>query len=415
MITLALFLVLPAGRILTVGEVALQIEASTHVRIVVAAQLRADLLYVDARSATGEQLLAGVAQALHASLVRDGQTFELRRTSADKKAGDVALVTQRAGWLHDELDVRAKYRRAHFAKSGPDACLAEIHRLAGLKMDEVAKRQSSGPNSSVSALPAIGLFGVGLPSQLLLERVISRIGVEHLADIPTGEVRIYEEHPTTDAVSLPPVDDLRTEYEAAMPAFREWQLSDRDRSALTITNLGNKILGWSGSYLINRLRLKEEARPNAIYLTLEGFDSLGQRTAYGDLYAAPASSLGWSGVPLQRQQRNPDTRWIPYAAEKALRDSPNVVAGPQFADWQLHPDKIEPLDATIGSIYAAIASECPDNPCILAVSDCDIQYLSECVQNGRLNVDAFEAIRQTRLPYEAATIGNCFTWALNDP
>ena len=108
MITLALFLVLPAGRILTVGEVALQIEASTHVRIVVAAQLRADLLYVDARSATGEQLLAGVAQALHASLVRDGQTFELRRTSADKKAGDVALVTQRAGWLHDELDVRAK-------------------------------------------------------------------------------------------------------------------------------------------------------------------------------------------------------------------------------------------------------------------------------------------------------------------
>jgi len=394
--------ILPFGRIATLSEVTVALASQIGQPIEIADNLKDDLVFVEPRSAPPRQVLAALAKTLQATVAGEGQLLSIRRTSDDERALRVKRTEARTDWIRKDLEAAEKYRTDNFKSSGPDVYLAEVRRLAKRRLEEV--NQKLVPDSAWSPSD-------GLPAAGLLEGLIRRIGLDKLAELPSDEACVYEDEPVAGARSLPDVQDLKADYESAMAAFQNYDLTRDDLFNLKITGQGYNVAEWNESAHISRLRLSEEAGVNWIALTLEGYDSLGKRIVQARLAAGPDKNATWAGGLLRREACNPRTRWIDLAPD-APKEGQGAYALP---DWTVHPDKIEPLNVLAKDVLTAIGDEHPEKSFVFAVSDRLWDVTAECSQNGKLNVDAFEDYAKQYGAYECLSQEDAIVWRLQDP
>jgi hypothetical protein len=397
-----------SGHALSADAAAGLIGDTIGISVRVAEPLRNNLVFLEPRGTAARGMIEPLAVALHASVRRTPNGILLERTKEDQDSAERTRTAQRATWLIRELALRKKFRDSHL---GSQTRLDQVYFRA---VDEQRARLldiAAGRRSTLDMLTP----GTLLPWASVMDGLLSRIGPERFARVPTGEVRIFEDSPVVGAEPLPKHSDLVADYEAAMQTLRQTYMPGGDGRTAISAKSNLEIADWSTSHSVVRVRLAEQAYECGMAFQLEGFDSDGGMVASCSLSANAAS------MPLNPRQilaglRDPEKNTIRLSSEAytALRFAENA-AGEAVPSWFQAPTRHEPLDLFVREVLGGVANRDQSGPFVAVVRDDYWRAVCQCAQGGGVNIDAFISYVAQGVPSDMEVVGKATVWRPLDP
>jgi hypothetical protein len=369
--------------------------------------LRRERVFVEPHGAAPTVVLSALAASLHASIHQTTNGLVFERTTADLTEMRRSREADRANWISDRLEKVRKFRVDKTKRGAPDQVFFDA---LDHQADQIAQ-VSHGKRNDIDPFYAIQL----LPSEVVLEELISRIGPAKLAEAPSGTVVVYEDSPVEGANPLPLHDDLDKAYEQSMQAFQNIQISQIEAGRLKALSLSDALVGWFGVSEVVTLRLEEEAEDTQILFKLEGFNAKGGRTALAYFAAGPTASLRMPNLTIRATEKDPHSSWIRIsdAGLDVIKFTKNETLM-KLPDWYLHPDKIEPLNLFVREALGNIASETPNQPVVIVAADSLWPNTAQCLQGDRINTYALEEVIAEWSPFERVESLGAIIWRPKD-
>ena len=365
-------------------------------------------IFLDRRGVSPLVALRCVARTTGASLFPTSKGYRLERTDADLRAIREHRMRLRVRWFEERLASVVAFRRANLASAKrEDAFLKALRR-------DVATFEAIGKGLSPS-FPANDAATL-LPSQILLEGLVRRLGVATLAAIPSDRTVVFEDAPVPGARHLPPHEDLTRTYLAdtrtllAGPLVQSIQEDEElAPSAFRFARIPDETRGTS------RLRLRCYANENAVWMTLEAFDSAGKQVDRAFLMASPSGTRLPSSAFMWKANRNAEARWLDLSP--AARTALEVTNAPlaTLPAWFLDPVENEPLDLFVNEAVAGFLADERGACVAMDVPDDLWVDVKGCVVKGRLSLDALRADLAEWSPYERVADADGVAWRLIDP
>lgn len=379
---------LPAPQIGTVAANLSWIGVKLGRPIAVQAVLSKKLLFISDPDYPPDKLLALVATAVHGSVRATPNGLTLERSSKDLAALRDAEHRERVDWILARLQDVAAYRKKASAAGGG---------LPQVVTRELNGRQTAMQNFSSHGGPRPAtLFPQQLlPSELLLEALIRRIGADELASIPPGRIVIYEDSPVDQAAPLPPDGDLIDQYlEASMPLDGISLTQDasaaiqRLRYAPFFSQVGKQ------TKRPERLRLRVTSARTNLLLQLEGFDGEEKRVLLADFVTqGRMKGRPYTNIASEDKAKG-DALWSPISKatqveiDRDLRSQ--ISVGSPAPDWLVHPERTEPLNLFVCDCLGAFAAQTPEKCMVVDVDDFFWDFTRVCCSGERLCTTAFQ-------------------------
>jgi hypothetical protein len=386
----------PAGRVFRVDSYLDTLAGKLGKQISVQPSLGKKLVFVSNLEAPPAELLAALAIAVHGSLTTVADGVRLDRTVEDLKTLKTAEIKERAFWFQARLDEIAKFRKG--ISSTPSVSAAVGAELVNERRLTEDFRLHHGPRPLSFFAPQL------LPSENLLESLISRIGIDELASIPTGQIRIYEDLPVDGAAQLPAHGDLLDDYMRESVPYEASPLGSDATYAVNELRLASYFahLGHPTKRPV-KLRLKISVRVTDLVLNLEGFDGDGNRVLVANFFTrGRTASRPYPSIATEEMVK-PDAKWagLPESARSGLDSvlKPNAAVGVP-SDWLLHPESQEPLNLFVSGALAAFAAQEPSKLMVIDVDDFFWQFVRPCCKDGQICVSALQAELDEAEDYE---------------
>ena len=355
--------------------------------VAVQASLGKKLLYISDSDVAADRLLALIATAVHGSVRVTPTGLLVERSTTDLAALREEEQKERADWIRTRLAAVADYRKRMSIDGGKsgEVTLREVH----AKQKALQNFWSHGGPRPKSFFPA-----QLLPSEVLLEDLIRRIGIDKLAAIPAGQTVIYEDAPVENALTIPTSNDLVDKYVKASAPYEAVILSQDDRNAISLLNYGEYFsqFGQETKRPI-KLRLRVKVTKVNQQLQLDGFDDSEKRVLRASFVTAGSMKSRVYTNVASEDKLNLDAKWAPISnqTQDAIDELKRLgSAGGMAPDWLLHPEKFEPLNAFVAGCLQALATQSPKKCTVVDVDDFFWNLSCVCCTGGRLCTSAFQ-------------------------
>ncbi len=383
-------------KIVSADQAARTLGVEAHVNVEVSREMRQLPVLLDGRGAKPTELLRGLASALHASLVQDGNIVRITRTRTDQTALRgidrkcfIESIQQRIISWDKELD--------RVPKSGSRGALIanQVH------LNAVAI-------SSHSSFPGVGIpRGIDpallAPAGQLLRGLVARLPISEMSEIGPGEGKTFSNEPTPVENKLPNTDDLLRQFAADQASFAKdpaLTVSQQDRRAST------------DEYLLPKSSVSLEGLK---YLLVVVRDPGGSRFSLA-IYNATGSfvSGAWVGtlardnalpyqkarlIANQRKEATIDLQPEQVEFERAT-SVPQVQVPPNSSLWShlLHPETYDPANYLVPTALKSWI-ESDQKPVIAVISDDVVMAAHYSVVGQTLNTAAFEALTSNSIEH----------------
>jgi hypothetical protein len=395
--------------VLSAGAEVRRLSSSLGERVSITGSLDKEVLFVDARGEPPQVELRAVAASLHASVVQIRSGISIVRTSADRKALDARRTEERLGWLQRCLEVQRKFRTTHLASPTDSESIVKFARSqAEERRDFLGHKTHEHGNFSLTAEQL-------LPSGVLLEKLVERLGLKMLAAIPTGEGRVWESNPTGASVlQLPECSDLLGEFNTHQEALSATPVPDGlkpDLQMLLIPEL------WKlGTPPVVRLRISCTCLPNLLSFKLEGGDALGNVRARAHFLARPTDYWFNSSEIADRLHRAGLEKPVSLSPEELKEDGISPIPpGSPLPDWEIRPDIHEPLGYLVAKAVTGTEEGIPQKCFVADMADSFFVLANDATKDGVLDVRQFQALVLQTEPYEQVDDKDALIWRPIDP
>lgn len=395
--------------IVTAASVVQSLGAALGRRVEIPAKLGKEMLYIEAGTATPEVRLKALASALHASLIYERDSYRILRTASDLRAIHDGRTAERKSWMRIGLQRAAQFRSARLG-SGPTAnnLQQEIEREAK-SYDDLLQRRTRLPHD---------YFGMAdlLPCQLLLEGCAQRLGPTALAEVPTGESRVFESEPTQTALKLPDVSDLIEHYRVTMAQLGQLGIPE---TALRLASERAMALGltscMTGAFAGPLLtRLVSSSTPRGIGVELELYGMSGNLV---DSASIPLSELEPLVSSLQAEDKLKSRDSIRISVGDDAQNAAHFFQqlGGKLGDMYSHPDQSEPLDFFVKAAVSWLVHDSLAKCVVADVPDDFADIAARCVNKGVLNCTAFLWNLKYSEGFEKVEVAGASVWRPTDP
>jgi len=406
-ITLAIILGLSPGQspcVRSMVQECASLSGKLHRRVDSSAKLNREVLFVESRNESPEVELRAVAEALHASVINEAHGTTIRRTSGDLKKLREQRRAERGRWITRRLEVLSKFRTSN--EKLMDG--ASLLRLAASEAKEVqdAWKYKNRDHKNFQLTPA-----QLLPAEALLEGILAKIGVKDLADIPSGQSRIWENHPASSiAHELGDCTDLLSEFNRKQETLAQTPISGNDSGNFQTLNM--EVEPWrQGQAGVLRVRLCITATSNRIYVRLEGSDRSGHVVVRSRFNAGPTDEvLNPSEISVRLKKAS-------LSAPRPLSQDElkvNCLLPPtgngSLPNWATHPNDDEPLSYLAAKAVGGIAED-DLKGCFVADVPDDFEWMAKLsVNRDTLDVRAFQALVLQTEPFELLHGSDSVVW-----
>jgi hypothetical protein len=397
------------GEVVTAEREAAMIAAQLGVRVQVSPKLQSHLVFLVPHGASPMDQLECLASALHATVVRDHADYAIERTNQDVSRYTRARADKREELVRSTLKSIEKARElrnrlASPIEGFPQAVLEERDNLQDLTQGKILSSQLGNfyPNQL-------------LPSEVLLEKLLDRIGLRELAEIPTGDIQVYEDRPVAGAKPLPPHDDLDQAYIEARKAYDGVELPPEVKHIVrsyALAETAADSFGPSGSLV--QLRLQITADENGPQAKLEGFDSAGKRVLTASF---GVQTLRVGGKTLIKEEgAKPGALWVTLRDQSAEASAYSRAEKPgPIPAWLSDPKHHEPLNLFVLDALNALAEREPSKCVAFDASDLFWPSVNDCIQENRLNLDVLMTVLDAGNLFERVESPKAEIWRPIDP
>jgi hypothetical protein len=359
---------------------------------------------------TPEELLKGIEEATEASCEPSASGEVLKRGPAELDKIRNHRTAVRLAWIDRQTKLITEYRK-HQEAAGSSP--AEELNAALHEADDIAVKISKRQTFSQGKTNFLQL----LPSQELLLNVAQKVGWTKIASQKSGITRILETPKSALAdEDLPPMDDLLEQYKSKALRWENLNLDEQSLYAMAQMGASPAMLGLGTRNTIARLRLQVSAATQGIFLTLEGFNSIGTRVLLATFHAGPADELRHPVMVMKEAERDPRSVWLPLSegAKAALKFVSN--SNPRSApNWFSNPDKLDPLSVFSQEALLRLEDDSTSHCTVLTLSDSLWNDSSFSMANGSLNLAAFKQFLQEWTPFEKVQSAGAVVYRPLDP
>ena len=364
------------------------------------------LIFLERHGRTPSETLSAIALCLRGSITSANGGLSIVRSERELNGLRNLYSHDRARELQLRLTELDRYRSSHLrSKSIADAISEAIDARDQERKDVLAKRQTEmGPYSGRELLPA----------EVLLEKLVNRIGPDNLATISSTQAQTLEDQPVATALPLPAISDLVSDYNNAVLELRASPPSPSIKMKMVGLYPSQQ---WFNGWLANtgevaHLRMKVKGERDSLLVSLECYDNAGNRLDVASLEGVQAANFGRGSLaPINRATASLTTqRRLPLTDEavKIRHLEPYALAA--LPQWIIRPDVHDPLNVFVQPVLAEMAKEDLTSCVAMDVSDELWPYLYYCEQNGQISVDRFELLMQQWGFYEHLNDGHLAIW-----
>ena len=396
-----------AEKLVLAGAEAAALSASLGRPVRIAPGIGREMLYVRAGAAKPMAMLSALARALHASIVQSPAGFAIRRTKADLAELLARRTAAREDWFGVTESRLSTYRRP-FGGSPPASAIQGALALERKRMDDLMAGVGTG---RVPLSPEFYVWNL-LPSATLLDAWIKRIGPRDLAEIPTGEVRVYETDPGPGALELPDSPELLAAYSATISNLRDSGLHDAPAPQINgYTEPGTSHYHLPPAFTVASAeqaqpvlaRLSVRAGTGSINCWLELYDRSGERLDDAVLNAAPEPPyVNDVDLIAATQALSGDTQIVLSKEAQAAARFGFTGMLDRVLPLVERPDLNEPLDPYVGPAIAAMVSD--TGAVVVDVPDDLLSTTRQCVRNGLLSPGALRLLLKNAGTFEETTV-----------
>lgn len=334
-----------------------------------------------------ERLLRGLAEALRATVSTDGGNLVLARTPDDRER----ILAIDLNDMRDRL-------RSRMQQWDREATGAEAYGNSAKQVAAFLKRDAEAMRTHVTnpSLPMTRSTDPELltPAGRMLKRFVQAVGIDQLATIKPGEVRVFSSKPTAVEAPLPGA-------EASIQAFvKEEQIFAADPALLigpedrqysmeefVLPTADEDLSDLTGTVTLSRSM-------RTINLSLEIFDRKGKRIARSFIWTYPDRD---NTIPSQRANvlvKKERDKVVPLTSDgqaflKALHGDPATIADPKtFWERMSHPDAFDPANFLVPTGLRRTSKGA-----MIAVIPDDITLAAQYSCTGeKLNTVAFDSL-----------------------
>ncbi len=412
MLLIALGLLLQAndqGQLVTAEQEARVLSSRLGHELVVAKPLRSEMLYVASHGATPEIEAKAVAEALHASLDKNGAGWLIQRTKQQRLDIERDRRTERATWIRRAIKDRTTQRTKKLAgHSAESVVVANLNRAL--------KPQTGRPTTQAEDVASDqGLYDCELllPGATLLESIVARLTPERLASIPSGDYRVYETDPILPAEALPDVSDLVASFTRSMHAFEGSPLAVEMKER-SVGAGGAFLTGFGGASKPVKTRLMVTTSLTGLTLSLELFDEVGSRIGVASMFISRPDISRSAEIEARKPGVQGHPVWIPVSDAATKCASFRSRKG-EFPDWFRYPERTEPLSIISTTGFAWMAEQAPEKCFVVDMPDSVFSMAMQVVKQDRLNVSAFQVSLAGAEMMQQVSDDHAVVWRSRDP
>jgi len=366
------------------------------------------LLLVEPGSSTPKSLLQNVATALHGSVVSKNDGLSIVRTQADVARDNQAICTERSGWITHRLNLNSDHRLELMRQGSASEMIASDFSSAIQQRDALV----SGRTRDVAAFNGAEL----LPETVLLESLLSKIGLSKLASLQGEDVAVYEDNPCAGELAVPEHTDLLDRYRTSVEQLDRREIPPQLLNNLQAAGKASHFNNWGLPIEPGKVRITEIASWVGMEFLIEIFDGNGHRLGGSGLYAGNTKGPLATSFMLRSAESQKGAKWVQVSGVGLQAQMP--TADPKSGKlplWYYCPTKTEPLNLFVGSVLRGMADDRPGQPTIIVANDAMWNLARQCTVGTRISTDAFERALIDEFGYEKTELNGCTMWRPRDP
>ncbi len=370
--------------------------------------LRNESLLVRDSGSDAGSTLAAVAKAVHGSAMRTADGWTIQRSPIDRADIERTRAANRAAWIREGIREVARYRESLGGDRVPPSTLWKQIDEENRQIKEVEHgRRQAQVKFFASEL---------LPSQWLLESLVTQIGLDTLAKLPTGQTEIFEDRPAPGCQPLAVHSELIAEFGAKMQRFHAMIIPESASRSIEERYRNGAFAGvGQDSEPPQLLRLRVDPELATLGFILEGYDRQGRLTLSANMMTPAEGKEVSPHLVAAEAKRSANPEWVDLDARSDPEvDDQELASSKPVAERLIHPEREDPLNRSVAPVIEKLA-ESESSLCVIQLSDPLWQAARVSVQHGRLSLASLRSVMSISLQYERTTVDGFVIWRSADP